>query len=555
MNIRTLAWCLPTALLLGGCGAGSSAQDETDERTVSQALENGRDPGDVDHGGDIHQVKHVIIVMQENHSFDNYLGALAYAPGSPYHSPRAHDDDGCQQNDHRCVDGLSCRVDGSGNYRCDNANQDTDTSVVHAFHDVRRCVAPDLDHSWLGTHQEVDFLHPNAGLFRGQNNGFVQVNDVTEQQDNGVEGPTEDQTMGFYTQNEIPFYYGLAETFALSDRYFASVPGPTFPNRSYLTAATSFGHLTTSDTFAPPGGYKPITKTIFDLLESKGVSWGDYFQDAPQGATFRPFSATAIDPHFFPLPLFLAQAAGAPGVPALATVSFVDPNFGLFGAKSENDEHPPTDIQRGQAFVSQVIRAVRNGPYWKDSVIFFTYDEHGGSYDHVVPPRAPQGGARTPDGIAPGQCADLSNPPASLKPGAGAECAVNPLSASDTTLNDAIALCPELAANPTGPFPEQCASFDQLGVRVPFLAISPFSKPQYVSHTVGDHTSILAFVERAFLSDAANDEHTGDRERPHLTRRDQFASPLEDLFDFERSPSLNSPVGAALPPAVDCTPN
>ena len=116
-------------------------------------------------------------------------------------------------------------------------------------------------------------------------------------------------------------------------------------------------------------------------------------------------------------------------------------------------------------------------------------------------------------------------------------------------------MCPELAANPTGPFPEQCASFDQLGVRVPFLAISPFSKPHYVSHTVGDHTSILAFVEKAFLSEAANDEHTGDGERPHLTRRDQFASPLEDLFDFERSPSLNSTVGAALPPVVDCTPN
>jgi phospholipase C len=554
MNIRTLAWCLPIALVLSGCGAASSTQDETDERAVNQALENGRDNGDGDHGEDIHQVKHVIIVMQENHSFDNYFGALAYAPGSPYHSPYTHDD-GCAQNDHRCVDGLSCRVDGSGNYRCDNANQDTDASPVHAFHDVRRCVAPDLDHSWVGTHQEVDFLHPNAGLRRGQNNGFVRVNDVTEQPDNGVEGPTEDQTMGFYTQGEIPFYYGLAETFALSDRYFASVPGPTFPNRSYLTAATSFGHLTTSDTFAPPGGYKPITRTIFDLLESKGVSWADYFQDAPQGATFRPFSATAGDPHFFPLPLFLAQAAGAPGVPALATVSFVDPNFGVFGAKSENDEHPPTDIQRGQAFVSQVIGAVRNGPYWQDSVIFFTYDEHGGSYDHVVPPRASQGNARTPDGIAPGQCADLSNPPASLKPGAGAECAANPLSTSDTTLNDAIALCPELAANPTGPFPEQCASFDQLGVRVPFLAISPFSKPHYVSHTVGDHTSILAFVEKAFLSDAASNGHTDDGERPHLTRRDQFASPLEDLFDFERSPSLNSPVGGALPPAVDCTPN
>jgi phospholipase C len=65
----------------------------------------------------------------------------------------------------------------------------------------------------------------------------------------------------------------------------------------------------------------------------------------------------------------------------------------LFGVKFENDEHPPTDIQRGQAYVAQVINAVRNGPFWKDSIIFITYDEHGGFYDHVAPPRTRQGHA------------------------------------------------------------------------------------------------------------------------------------------------------------------
>jgi hypothetical protein len=74
--------------------------------------------------------------------------------------------------------------------------------------------------------------------------------------------------------------------------------------------------LTTSDTFPPTGGYKPITGTIFDLFDKNGVSWADYFQDAPQGGSFRPFSATAIDPHFLPLRLFLTQVSGAPGVPA-----------------------------------------------------------------------------------------------------------------------------------------------------------------------------------------------------------------------------------------------
>ena len=506
--------------------------------------------------GDLNKVKHIIVIMQENHSFDNYFGALAYAPGSPYH----HRFNGCRKDDHACVDGLTCKAGKDGSLTCFNSNREDNGKLVFSFHDPKRCAAPDLNHSWFETHQEVNFFHPNNTLRDPDNNGFVRVNDATEQLDNGVESPTEDQTMGFYTQDDIPFYYDLAARFAVSDRFFASVLGPTFPNRSYLLAATSFGHLTTSDTFPPPGGYRPITGTIFDLLDKNRVSWADYFQDAPQGGSFRPFSATAVDPHFLPLQLFLAQAAGVPGVGGLPNVSFVDPNFGLFGIKSENDEHPPTDIQRGQAFVSKVVSAVRSGPFWKDSVIFITYDEHGGYYDHVEPLAARQGGARTPDGISPGQCADLSNPPLSLQPGGGAECSQNLLSQTDTTVIDAGKLCPEFATNPTGPYPEECATFNQLGVRVPFLAVSPFSKQHYVSHTVGDHTSMLAFIEKRFLSVVASaGDGDGDRDdtvvsRLHLTKRDQHAHTLEDLFDFDQAPSLGTAITPALPPAQDCTP-
>ncbi|HEX2691534.1 MAG TPA: alkaline phosphatase family protein [Kofleriaceae bacterium] len=537
MISRALWLALPFASALAACTADDPVRD-------------GAAPLEAAHqdGGSIHRVKHVIVVMQENHSFDNYFGALAYAPGSPYHVPRQtgrHDDDGdgdrddrrgCRPADHDCVDGLGCSVDAAGAFQCTNTNLDDDGSIVHAFHDTNRCVQPDLDHGWASTHREANFDHPNDTRRHAPMSGFVRVNDETEQHDHGSESATDDETMGFYTQDEIPFYYDLANRFALSDRFFSSVLGPTFPNRSYLLAATSFGHLTTNDSFPPPGGYRPITGTIFDLLEQSGVSWADYFQDAPQGGSFRPFSATAIDPHFFPVPVFLAQAAGAPGAGELPVVSFVDPNFGLFGITSENDEHPPTDIQRGQAFVSKVVNAVRSGPFWNDSVIFLVYDEHGGAYDHVPPPRAAE-----PDGIHPGQCADLSNPPASLAPGGGAECHDNLLGGA-TSVEDAIELCPALTADPTGPFPRTCARFDQLGVRVPFLVISPFSKPHYVSHEVADHTSILAFIESAFLSGQ------------HLTERDKHAYDLRDLFDFAHSPSRDTPVGLALPPVVDCTP-
>jgi phospholipase C len=511
--------------------------------------------------GDPHKAKHVIVIMQENHSFDNYFGALAYAPGSPYHSPKREDSDGhdggCPKGDHSCVDGLSCRVDAAGNFTCRNANRDDDGSTVFAFHDSRRCVAPDLDHGWASTHREANFNHPNDTLFQSLMDGFVLINDKTEQIDNGVENATDDQTMAFYNQNEIPFYYDLAQKFSVNDRYFAPVLGPTFPNRSYLMAATSFGHLTTSDSFPLPGsgGYKPITGTIFDLMEKNGVTWADYFQDVPQGGSFRPFPSP-IDPHFLPLPVFLGQIAGSPSLPPLPQVSFVDPNLGVLGITKENDEHPPTDIQRGQAFVSLVVNAVRNSPFWKDTIILFTYDEHGGFYDHVQPPRARQGHAPNPDGISPGQCADLSNPPLSLQPGKGAECSFNLLSATDTTTNDAADLCPQFALDPTGPYPAACANFDQYGVRVPFVAISPFSKPSYVSHTVGDHTSILALIETIFMTPAGiqQDDDEDEPARPHLTKRDQHANTLQDMFDFNTSPSLNTTIGVALPPAQDCTP-
>lgn len=121
------------------------------------------------------------------------------------------------------------------------------------------------------------------------------------------------------------------------------------------------------------------------------------------------------------------------------------------------------------------------------------------------------------------------------------------MSTTDTSVLDALQLCPELSDDPTGPYPAQCASFDQLGFRVPFLVVSPFAKSHYVSHTIGDHTSLLAFIEKRFLS-SANGSH------PHLTLRDQNASTLEDLFDFDNAPSLNTPVLQAQPPADDCTP-
>jgi phospholipase C len=478
----------------------------------------------------LNKVNHIIIVMLENHSFDNYFGALAYAPGSPYHTAAG----GCAAGDNACVDGLACSVDPTGTLTCSNSNPEDDGTTVVSFHDKSRCVIPDLGHSWSQSHMESNFSDPNNSLMSPLNDGFVRVNDTVDQLDNGVESATDDQTMGFYTQDDLPLYYDLAQKFAISDRYFAAVPGPTLPNRLYGLAATSFGHVDTGDT-VPTVGYKPITGSIFDLLDSKQVSWADYSENGAWATVLRQRSG-ATDPHYGSVQSFLAQAAGQSGAGQLPQMSLVEP---AFGGPQENDDHPPTDVGRGQAFISSIVNAVRNGPYWQDSVIFITYDEHGGFYDHVKSPAAPQGGASTPDGISPGQCADLSNPPGSTTPGGGVGC--------DGSTPEAKSLCPALAQNPTGPYPVQCATFNQLGFRVPLLVVSPFAKPQYISHAIADHTSLLAFIEARFLSDAQGG-------RLHLTLRDQYADPLEDLFDFDNAPSMNTALIQAQLPITDCTP-
>jgi phospholipase C len=127
-----------------------------------------------------------------------------------------------------------------------------------------------------------------------------------------------------------------------------------------------------------------------------------------------------------------------------------------------------------------------------------------------------------PDAIPPGLCADRSNPLGSETPGNGAQC--------NDSAAEAKALC---ALASTG---EACAGFNQYGIRVPFVAISPFSKAGYVSHTIGDHTSILALIEKRFFANQ------------HLTERDAQANTLEDMFDFNNSPSLNANVAPSLAP-------
>ena len=465
--------------------------------------------------GNLQNLKHIIIITQGDHSFDNYLGALPYASGTPYHSGP------CSSNDHRCVDGLTCTQNNNG-LVCRNSNIAEDGTIVPAFHQTAFCTA-DLDHGWTGSHLEGNFTFPNMMLSSSPNDGFVRQNQDSSGGDGRID-PAESPAMGYYTAADLPFYYELAETFALDDRYFSSLAGPAFPNRAYELAATSFGHLSNAEILPPPGGYKPNGGTIFDLLDRSGVTWTNYFGNFATSLIFR----SAANSHIASVATFVADAATG----RLPAISFVDPVF-TFSAPG-TDEHPPSDIRAGEFYVANLVRAVRNGPNWKSSAIFITYDQHGGFYDHVAPPRANQNGLNSPDGIDPGLCEDLSDPPMSMTPGGGANCLGLPLSGH--SFEEATALCPMLV-QPNEAYPSFCAGFNQLGFRVPLIVVAPFSKPHYVSHTVSDHTSLLAIIEQRFL--------TRGGQRPHLTTRDEYADTLSDIFDFNHSPSLNASIPSA----------
>jgi phospholipase C len=148
--------------------------------------------------GSLQKVKHIIVMMQENHSFDNYFGVLPYA-GGPYHPPTGK---ACGSSDHKCVDGLTCDFDVNHNLMCRNSNIDDDGSTVASFHQTKFCTGPDLDHEWPGSHSEANLKNPTQTLLSSPNDGFVVQNDTTEQIDEGVETPTDDDTIGYYNQND-----------------------------------------------------------------------------------------------------------------------------------------------------------------------------------------------------------------------------------------------------------------------------------------------------------------------------------------------------------------
>jgi phospholipase C len=280
------------------------------------------------------EIEHIVVVMMENHSFDNYLGLLGRG------------------------DGFT--LDAGG--RPTAANIDAAGKTVHAFHMPTTCQLPSQpSQSWNASHTQWD---------GGRNDGFVR----------SESGPV---AMGYWTGGDLPFYYGLAHTFPLADRWFASCLAQTYPNRRFLMAGTALGWV--SDPVPSIHDPLPPNGTIFDLLNAHGISWTDYYSDLPQIAIFLPVFA-ANHAHVAKVDKYFADAAAG----TLPAFSLVDPNF------TSGSEENPQDVQLGEVFAARVINAAMHGPAWPKTLLVWVYDEHGGYYDHVPPPPAVR-----PDAVPP----------------------------------------------------------------------------------------------------------------------------------------------------------
>ena len=314
-------------------------------------------------------IQNVVVLMQENRSFDSYFGHLGKFA--------------------RRTDIESAPENTSNPERIGDPN-----SPRHPWQHAQMLCISDTNHEWAGSHLEYN---------NGRMDGFFQANDgfresgqpqVTRQALSG------ERALWWYDERDIPFYYDLASTFAIGDHYHSSLLGPTYPNRDFLYAATSRG-VTTGKSLDTNGlDFATTDLVIFDELERKGISWTifvDGFPHVPRvAATLGFFGAMGRWPqsHVETMGSFNDRAKSG----TLPAVAFVDANI----AEDVNgeDEHPPGDIQTGQKLVSDVVHTLFASPQWKQLALFITYDENGGIYDHVVPPAA-----CPPDDIAP----DLTN--------------------------------------------------------------------------------------------------------------------------------------------------
>jgi phospholipase C len=445
---------------------------------------------------DLQSVNHIVFMAQENRGFDHYLGAMRKYWATQNIPDQAFD--GLPQfNPPAGIAPL--RGPTPTNPGCDPAFPppsdcvtDANSPAVESFSMISMCVE-NPSPSWNEDHVDWNLLDPLSAS--ATSNGFVwtAAHDARANQPpfSDVSGV---RAMATYDDTDLPYYYFLASTFATSDRWFSPTMSRTQPNRMYMLAATSAGHV------YPVAQGTLTNPTIFDLLQSAGISWKIYVTDLEYAippvndSTFTYFAnAGKYSQNMVPASQYFTDVQNG----TLPSVAFIDPGFdsGLDEHPGLYDSDPGGNVQLGAQYVSKLVNALMQSVSWQDSAFILTYDEFGGFYDHVVPQPAV-----SPDGIK----------PSDLEPG-------------------------DICTKGTGP----TCDFVYTGYRVPLTVISPFAKKNYVSHTVADYTAWLKLVETRFGL-------------PSLTKRDAAQIDMTEFFDFVNVPWKVPPTPPVQPTSGAC---
>jgi phospholipase C len=467
-------------------------------------------PGSGGGQGTINDVNHIIFFAQENRSFDHYFGELRQ-----YWADNGYPD--------QTFDGLPQfnppdTASPPTNPGCAEPTGycDADPSVTVVSDHLPSVCVENPSPSWNESHIDWDYNDP-TGIQAAALDGFVQTaaNDARENQP-----PFMDiygyRAMGYYDggnpsnpndPGDLNFYYFMATNFATSDRWFSPVMSRTEPNRMYMMSGTSQGHA------YPLGGSNPADQQqltappIFQALQNAGITWRIYVYPDPEAFGNCPANDTSseclyqVPGSYLNMFTYGTTVINSPTlsqniVPVSQFTSDVTngtlPQVAWIEAPTDGglDEHPsvsdssPVNIQSGATFVQGLMTSFMQSQSWKDSVMIFTYDEGGGFYDHVSPQPMP-----SPDGI----------PPQDLEPG-------------------------DVCTTSTGP----TCDFVFTGYRIPMIVISPFTKKNYVDHTVADTTAVLKFIETRF-------------NLPALTKRDAAQPDMTEFFDFANVPWATPP--------------
>ena len=317
--------------------------------------------------GSLKDIEHIVILIQENRSFDHYFGTHRGVRGF---------------QDSRAIPGVFGQ-----------AGYPTAAARLYPFHldtNAGGDCTNDIDHSWGPQHTYWD---------GGAMDKFVSEHVAVDGPQNGP------LCMGYYTRQDLPFYHALADAFTICDNYHCSVLGPTDPNRCYTMSASidpdgkNGGPSTSTLGSTRIQTYGKYTwKTMPEVLQAAGVSWKVY--ESPENLS--PVSDNVL-PYFAP---FVPQGGSAFN-PQLAANAFGNPYPGLFEADVAagtlpqvswviapvvTSEHPPAPVTMGEFITAKVLSTlVSNQALWEKTALLITYDENGGFFDHVKPPTAPPG--------------------------------------------------------------------------------------------------------------------------------------------------------------------